>query len=108
MEKTALFAPRLMEADLVLVDVGTVRVRGLSRFEAVHVQAAKEGAGRERRILALGMVEPRITEEDAGEWMKAATAGEIEKVTNRITELSGLASESAKDAYKSDGDGPGE
>lgn len=108
MDKALLFKPRLPEEDVEIEGVGTVRVRGLSRIEAIHVQAAK-GAEQERRILALGMVDPAITEDEAREWQKASAAGEIERVAGRITVLSGLAEDSAKSAYKSDGpeSGPG-
>lgn len=102
MDKELLFKPRLPEEDVEIEGVGTVRVRGLSRIEAIHVQAAK-GAEQERRILALGMVEPALTEDEVKLWQKASPAAEIEKVAGRITVLSGLAEDSAKTAYKSDG-----
>lgn len=100
MDKALLFKPRLPEDDVDVPGIGIVRVRGLSRIEAMHVQAAKGVEATERRILALGMVDPTLTEAEAGQWQKASTAGEIEPVANRIAELSGIAPGSPKQAYK--------
>jgi len=100
MDKELLFKPRLPEADVDVPGVGTVRVRGLSRAEAMHVQDAKGTEARERRLVALGMVDPELTEAEVGRWQKASAAAEMEPVTDRITELSGLADESAKEAVK--------
>lgn len=108
MDREALFAPRLPEDDVEIPGVGTVRVRGLSRIEAMHVQAANGAEATERRILALGMVDPALTEADAGRWQKASPAGELEPVTTRIAELSGIDQGAAKSAYKSIRDEPGD
>lgn len=100
MDKELLFKPRLPEANVDVPGVGVVRVRGLSRIEALHVQAAKGPEATERRILALGMVDPPLTEAEAGQWQRASAAGEIELVSTRIAQLSGMAPESAKEAVK--------
>jgi hypothetical protein len=105
MDKEALFAPRLPEDDVEVPGVGTVRVRGLSRAEAMHVQAANGPEATERRILALGMVDPPLTEAEAGRWQKASPAGELEPVTDRIAELSGMKPGADKETYKSFRDG---
>lgn len=99
-DKDLLFKPRLPESDVEIPGVGTVRVRGLSRIEAIHVQEAKGTEATERRILALGMVDPALTEAEAGQWQRASAAGEIETVTARIAELSGMAPESPKQVYR--------
>lgn len=108
MDKEALFAPRLPEDDVEVPGIGAVRVRGLSRIEAMHVQAAKGPEATERRILALGMVDPKLTEDEAGRWQRAAPAGELEPVTDRIAELSGIAPGAAKEATKSVPGGSGD
>lgn len=100
MDLEQLFKPRLPEADVDIPGVGTVRVRGLNRVEAMKVQAAKGPEATERVILALGMVDPPMTEADAGRWQKAAPAGEIEPVSTKIAELSGMLDTSAKEAMK--------
>lgn len=101
MDKELLFKPRLPEADVDVPGIGMVRVRGLNRAEAMQVQSAKGTEATERVILALGMVDPQLTEAEAGRWQKAAPAGEIEPVSRRIAELSGMVEGAEKEAYKS-------
>lgn len=70
----------------------TVRVRGLSRAEVLALQK-HTGSGRgllEIKMLALAMVNPRMTEGDVREWQEAAPAGELEPVTDAVEELSGV------------------
>jgi len=100
-DKELLLKPRLPEADVEVPGIGTVRVRGLNRAEAMRVQAAKGVEATERVILALGMVDPALTEAEAGQWQKAAPAGEIEPVSRVIAELSGMVEGADKAAYKS-------
>lgn len=113
MDKDKLLAPRadtssgLPEDTVSIPDVGEVRVRGLSRIEAMHVQAARGEEATERRILALGLVDPSLTEAEAGQWMKAAVAGEIEPVSRRIAELSGMVEDAPKSSVPSDGEQAG-
>lgn len=95
-DKEKLLAPRadtphgMPEADVEVPSMGTVRVRGLSRDEVLAVQEARTTAQLERRILALGMVDPPLSEGEAGAWQRISPAGEIEPVADRIRELSGL------------------
>lgn len=113
MDKEALFALRAdtasgqPEDDVEVPGVGTVRVRALSRAEGMLVQQANGTDVTERKILAMGMVNPKLSEVDAGRWQKAATAGEMEPVTQRITELSGLGEGAPKSDVPADADGPG-
>ena len=99
-DKEALFKPRLPEADVDVEGLGTIRVRGLSRAEAMQVQNLNGVAQVERAMLAMGMVEPKLTEGEAREWQEASIANEIEPVANKIAELSGMTENAAKDAYK--------
>lgn len=103
MDKSALTAPRLPEADVEIPGVGTVRVRGLSRFELLL--AGKTGgddtAAMERKMLSFAMVDPDLSEKDVEAWQKASPAGEIAPVVAAVNELSGVGRESAKEAYKS-------
>ncbi len=102
-----LFKSRLPEEDVELPGVGVVRVRGLSRAEALKVRSIEGRAETERAILALAMVDPTMTEAEVGRWQAASPAGEMEPVTDKVSELSGMLEDSAKAAYKSDGDEPG-
>lgn len=101
-DKELLFKARLPEADVEIEGIGTVRVRGLSRAEALSIQKVA-GSGTdilERKMLALAMVSPRMTEGEVREWQEAAPAGELEPVTVKVQELSGINEDSAKAAYK--------
>lgn len=100
MDKELLFKPRLTEEDVEIPGVGTVRVRALSRAEAMIVSDVKGTEARERKILAFGMVDPQMTEAEVGRWQKAATAGEVNAVALRIATISGLLDGAAKEAVK--------
>jgi hypothetical protein len=104
MDKAALLAKRLPEEDLELPGVGVVRLRGLSRAQALAANDLTSEQ-RELRWLHLGFVDPAMTEEDVQQWRDAATYAEIELVAEKIAELSGMAETSVKDATKSIGDG---
>jgi hypothetical protein len=92
----------LLEAFLPTADVelpsgkGTVKVRGLTRWEAVETQAGvdddTEGAALllERRALARGMVEPQLTEEEAEAWQRSGVAADVAKVAMTISQMSAL------------------
>jgi len=107
--KARLLKSRLGEDTIPVPGIGVVRVRGLNRVEAMHVQEANGTEATERRILALGMVDPSMTEAEAGQWQRSAPAGEIDPVSRRIAELSGMLERSAKDVVKTfrDGSDPG-
>ena len=105
-DKAALFKPRLEEADVKIEGVGTVRVRALSRGETFSVQQLT-GALQDRKILHYGMVDPKLTEAEAGKWQHASPAGEIEAVTTKISELSGITQESPKSGLPDSGEQPG-
>jgi hypothetical protein len=105
-DKAALFAERLPQRDVPIGDLGTVRVRGLSRFESLKIRDVPEGQ-REAHIIAMGIVDPPMTLDEVHRWQAAAPGGEFEPIANAIGELSGLLESSEKDAYKSDGSEPG-
>jgi hypothetical protein len=106
--KTRLLKPRLPEDEVPVPGIGTVRVRGLNRAEGMMVQAVKGTATQERLMLSLAMVHPTLTESEAGQWQKASPTGELEPVTRKIAELSGMAEGAAKEAYNTFRDEPGE
>lgn len=101
---------RRLPTDVVPIDgMGKVEVRGLSRYEVLVSKDKEERLGvvaMERMMLAAGVVNPSMTEADVTAWQKAAPAGEIEPVINKIAELSGMLDDAAKAAYKSNGGGP--
>lgn len=104
MDKEKLLAPRLEEDDVEIPGVGTVRIRALSRFEVLVTQRGQkrgDALAMDRSLLLHGMVDPVLTEDEITRWQKASPAGEIEPITRRIAELSGIGPGSDKEAYKS-------
>ena len=103
-DKETFLKPRLPEADVDVPDVGTVRVRGLSRQEALSLQSLGDDvSAMERAVLALGVVVPVLSSDDWDAYYAAAPAGEVAPIVAAIHRLSGLQEGSAKAAYKSDG-----
>lgn len=94
----------LPEADVELDGVGTVRVRALSRYE---ILLAGKGADEndvlaiEQAMLSMAMISPRMSKTDVEKWQKASPIGQIQRVTTKVNELSGVGQNSGKDAYKS-------
>lgn len=105
-DKDKLLAPRhdtthgMPEEDVEIPDVGTVRVRGLTRGEVFLVQKLQGTDAIERRILAIGMVDPQLTESEVRRWQQHSPAGEIEPVVDAIRRLSGLSDNASKESYK--------
>jgi len=95
-DKEAFLKHRLGESAVDLPGVGIVRVRGLSRAEAFRVQKAGDPDAMERLVVFLGLVEPRLTEDEVAAWYEAAPAGEIDLLVRPIQELSGLSEGAAK------------
>jgi hypothetical protein len=108
MDKAKLLAgARLPEDDVEVPGVGTVRVRGLSRAEAMAVEGCKGTEAKERKIIFLGLLDPDdMSEHEVGEWMRTAPAGELDPVSRRIGQLSGLLAESPKSGLPGPGDEP--
>lgn len=103
MDKSLLLKPRLPESEVDVPDVGIVRVRGLSRLEAIEATKRQESGGTEalyRYLLQTGMVDPALTADDVEAWMAAATTDQIDPVAVEIGVLSGVMPESAKEAVR--------
>jgi hypothetical protein len=104
------------EADVDLPGVGVVRVRGLTRIEVLSVRKAADSAESvdgprllvlERKLIAAGMVDPQLSEDDVRAWQNVCPAGQLEPVTEKIQELSGLAEGSEKAAFQGVREQPG-
>jgi hypothetical protein len=107
-DREALFKARLPEEEYELPGLGVLRIRGLSRGEVLAAQHDDPRlAVFERRLLAHGIVDPKLTETDVGRWQEASPAGEMEPLINRIEHLSGIGREVEKGAYESFRDEPG-
>ena len=85
-----------------IAGVGAVRIRGLSRKEAHIMSSAKGAEEREIAIVKYGVVAPKLNRGQIMQWQQNSPAGELQKLTSRITELSGMNDENlAKEIYKS-------
>ncbi|NUO56025.1 MAG: hypothetical protein HOV78_05140 [Hamadaea sp.] len=76
--------------------VGAVRVRGLTRGEVLRLNGSRDSGEItaetwERRVFALALVIPKMTESEVEVWQgKSKANGVIGEVANAIYELSGL------------------
>lgn len=96
-DKSALLAGFLPEDDVVLPSgAGTVRVRGLSRNEAVATQKGMRPdddasvAAAEATAVSFGLLEPRLSLEEVLAWRETALAADFLAVANRISGLSNM------------------
>lgn len=99
-KKAALLASRIAETrEVALPKFGfSVTVRGLTRQEALKlVGQAMPADVAERRLIALAMVDPVMTEEDVKRWQRNAPAGELQPIELAIRELSGLTEGAVKE-----------
>lgn len=95
MDKAALLKGFLPEDDVELPSgIGTVRVRGLSRIEAVRmhklIEKGTEEVDAEVTACALGMLDPVMSEDDVKAWREVALAADVQAVAQRISELSNM------------------
>lgn len=99
--KENLLKARFGEEEVEIPDVGTVRVRGLTRGQALQLEGKEMDAGlMERRLISLAMVEPKLTEEEVEQWQNNTLAGELQAVMEAIVRLSGMEAHAGKAAYQ--------
>lgn len=103
-QKETVLTARLPHEDFTIEGQGEVHIRALSRAEALLLP--DDEADKEATILSLGCVEPAFTLTEARQWLKASPAGELQSLSRRIAQLSGMLAESPTAAYKSDGGQP--
>lgn len=101
MDKAKLFAKRIGTDEVEIPDIGTVRVRGLSREELLELPTDAGVPATERAMLALALVDPVLTEDEVAQWQAASPAGEMKPVVDKVNELSGIARNAGREAYKS-------
>ncbi len=106
MDKATLLAGGVVKDEVEIPGKGMVQVRGLTRDE-VH-QANRDPKGKDRSssevevfLVVYGMVDPELDVNDVRAWFKAAPAGEVQVVVEKIMDLSGIGKDAAKEAYKS-------
>lgn len=101
-DKAALLKARFGEEAVEIPGVGEVRVRALTRGEALQVKGKEQDiAAIEQWVLSRAMVEPEMSEADVKAWQDASPAGELQVVFDAVLRLSGMEQTAAKAAYKS-------
>lgn len=96
-DRETFLKPRLGETVVELDGVGQVRVRALSRTECLRIRDLKDDqAAMERAIIALGLIEPALTDEDVAAWHEQAVPGEVDTLLTAIQSLSALGEGAAK------------
>jgi len=92
--KARLLGTGRLPQDTVDVDgVGQVLVRGLTRTEILIYQSKRERLDEgpvEAWALSVCMIDPQLTEDEAGQWQSTAPAGEVQAVVSKALKLSGL------------------
>lgn len=90
------------EEDVEIDGIGTVRVRGITRIEAIWLSDIEDKVANERRTLHFALIFPRMTEPEISEWMAASEAGgDIAAVMAVVQRLSSMGPKADKEAYKS-------
>lgn len=95
-----LLAERFGVEEVELPGLGTVKVRPLTRAEAMKIRGVELSVDEmERKLLALAMVDPKMTEEQVGRWQDVSPAGELQPVAEAIVRISGMEQAAGKAAY---------
>lgn len=99
--KADLLKRRFGVEDVEIPDVGIVKIRPLSRAEALELEGKPmDPVELDRKLLALGMVDPKLTEADVAELQANTPAGLMQPVAKAIARLSGMEQTAAKEAVK--------
>lgn len=106
--KEALTTPHLKTDEVPIEGVGTVLVRGLSRWEMVEVQKLESDRQKQDNLAVFyGLAEPPMNQDEVMAWRKAGSAREIEDIALAINKLSGIGKDAAKSDLPGDGGEPG-
>lgn len=104
--------PDTATTDVVETWAGPVVLRGLTRGETFRLDKGRElgkldVAAYERHMVSQCMVEPTMTVDDVAAWQeKDIAGGDLADVTDKISELSGLAKGADKSGVPGDGEQP--
>jgi hypothetical protein len=100
-DKATLLAERFGVKEVEVEGVGTVRVRPLSRAEALSLTGGDvDEAEAEQKMVAAALVEPKLTADEVGIWQANSPAGELQAVVEVLMQISGLEKAAAKAAYQ--------
>lgn len=90
-EKDVFLKPVLPEREVDLPGLGTVRVRALSRSEAVGLAVHKNDVRKlECQIIRCGLVDPVLTDAEMVGWYAEAPSGLVDLLIAAIDSLSGM------------------
>lgn len=102
LSKTDLLKAMFGLRDVELARGGFVKVRALTRSEALKIKGQEMPEEEmEQLLLSLALAEPKLTPEEVKAWQDSSPAGEIEEVIAEIMRLSGMQKSAPKEAYKS-------
>ena len=91
LSKEQIKARKAGRGEAKLPDGTTVGIRALTRDEVLQCgEGAATTAERDNKLIALGMTDPAMTEEEVAEWAATASAGDLVAISEAIGELSGL------------------
>lgn len=80
---------------------GSVVVRGLTRAEALGARAEEmDEMEVERKMLALALVEPQMSEDEVGAWQQVCLAGELAPVVDAVLDISSMTVEAPNRAAR--------
>jgi hypothetical protein len=99
--KEALMTNHLKTEEVPIEGVGSVLLRGHSRWEAVEVQKLESNRQQQDNLAVFyGLLEPSMTQDEIMAWRKAGGVMEIETVARKINELSGIGKDAAKSSVE--------
>lgn len=84
-----------------LGDGGEVVIRGLTRNEALAVRGCESTGDMDSMMISFGLVDPVMSPEDVDTWGSADDAGTMIRLSNRISELSGMVEGAGKSGVPS-------
>lgn len=101
-DKAALLSGRAFGITSVPIPgVGVIKVRPLSRAEAMAVYGKEMDAAKmEQVLLSKACVEPTFTPAEIAQWQESSAAGEMHIVVSAVLEISGMEIGAGKVAYK--------
>lgn len=99
LSKETLLKSGLPEETITVDGLGTVRVRSLSRAEFLRIRQA-DGEGWEIGIVACGLVEPALSEEEVRDWHGRVAPRIFDDLAAEILRVSGLRKATADPAVE--------
>lgn len=103
--KNAMMVLHVPTAEVELEGIGSVLVRGLTRFESIEIMKLEgDRQVQDTQALVYGLLEPEMSRDEIIAWRKSGALMEIEAVARKINELSGIGKDAAKSDVPADGD----